>query len=536
MTAIFLNDTFYLVDNMGLDEILEIANKEGLNSPKLRAKAVMQLNADFYNSAMIKGVLPNIQRGLFQLGDKYLVKSINSIEDLEYFVGPDGKKYTCNMAYYAGLRDELAVVPVAEENQDKKVETSIEVSAAVAAPENDELEAEKNEKLDEATFLDSFLSKYHRVSSFILDSQLEDVERYMSASKADLDREVKIPFLSDARIIDIIDGDLGSKTIENTVGSSNNMLDSLLTFPVFSAIVARRNLSEKFSMLALEGSDFVRICPVGVDEKGNLFGFVHMVKLTTPIISKMENEIKAELKKQGRKFASLSSSEKYHMFEEKFAEYYAKNSGKMLMASGSRKYVNLVEFINNMASKKYVVPPVYSEEDGMMLWPSHEIVAFDNRGTKTLKEQVEEIYSVKETVAAAPKPRFIQTLVLEDGDDVFDVDNPSKVITFRPTEQVPRKKTGSDALNLTLFESLVTSSARTDNGVLALHNQDGEVVSQIRTRRTSPAPSRSPMKPGVLGSDVLLESITMGGRDPRSAVGFEVIHTANQELGQVRKR
>ena len=507
MTPILLNNTFYLIDNMEFDEILRIANTEGLSSPKLRASAAMQLSENLYDSSLVRRFLPQIERGLFQVGDKYLVKTIKDVTDLDYFIAPDNKKYTCDVAYYSQDKKSSVVAEDTSKNNVINIDKNIKRLGTLAITEE-----ELNEKLDEADFLDSFLAKQHRVSSFILDSQIEDLKRYLSVSKDDLDREVKRPFLADARITDIIDGDLGTKSIENMVGRSNNMLDSLLTYPVFSAIIGKKNLSEKFSMLALEGSEFVRICPVGMDEKGNLYGFVHMIKLTSPVVSKIENEIKSELKKEGRKFASLSSSEKYQMFEVRLAEYYAKNSGKMLMASGSRKYVNIVEFIHNM-SKKYVVPDVYSAQDSMILWPSHEIVTFDNRGTKTLREQVTDVYSRQEE-NIQPVQKFIQQK--EDVPLLADASR-SRIITFRPTIEDERPIVAQP--NLMLFDSILKLSGKNKSDVLTLHDQTGEVVSEVPIRKTSGKPTRI-IGRGVLGTDIVQGSVTIGGIDPMKPTKF----------------
>ena len=498
MIPVFLKDTFYLIDNMGLEEMLEIANTEGLNSPKIRAKAVMQLNVDFFNSSMIKGFLPNIKIGVFEVSDKYLVKTIGDISDLDYFLSPDNKRYTCDIAYYSSNRETnimtetpLEILPVSPSDiiqQEQKQESGAELPPA-QHPKIIEDEA-KTAKLEAASFLDGFLSKYHRISTFIPDFQLEDIERYLNEIKNDLDREVKNPFLASAGITEIIDCDLGTGTIKNAVGSSNNMLDALLVFPVFSALVGKKDLSEKFSMLALEDSEFVRMCPVGVDEKGNLFGFVHVVKLTSPIINKIEGEIKNELKRQGRKFARLSSFEKYQMFEVRFAEYCSKKYGKMLMASDSRKYVNIAEFINNMSSNKYVVPAVYSEEEEMVLWPSHENITFDNRGTKTLKAQVERLYSMTSVESTS-------TIPLEPSQNELVSDNSPNPL----------------GINLALFSSLVNVSGREVNA-LKLYNPDGYVVDEILFVASLPTKDVASVTLGDSASNVVTESVTIGGTDP----------------------
>ena len=499
MTPIFLNDTFYLVDNISLNEILSIANNEGLNSPKIRAKAIMQLNVDFYNSSMIKGFVSNIDSAIYQLGDKYLVKRGPSIKDLDYFIGPDNKKYTCELDYTKNGKQPVQPVVVSEtlEEHDNFRDAGLSLEA----------DEEKKEKIDVAIFLDGLLSKHNKVSTFINGVQLQDVERYLNVSREDLEREVKKTFLAEARMTDI-DGDLSHGVIENAIGSSNNMFDALLTFPVFSAIIGKKNLSEKFSMIALDGAEFVRICPVGVDEKGNLFGFVHMVRLNSPVITRIENEIKSDLKKEGRKFSSLSSQEKYTMFEERIADYFSKNNGRMLMASGSRKYVNIVEFINNMA-KKYTVPNVYNEEDGMMLWPSHEIITFDNRGSKTLKEQVEEIYAKKESVVTrtvAPKPRFINPPVIE----AERREKETVIIPFCPPQHTEEETTQG----LTLFETIVRLSGKNTAESLTLHNQSGDVVGEIPIKKTAANPKKTGVRPGILGEHISSTNVTVGGIDP----------------------
>ena len=381
-----------------------------------------------------------------------------------------------------------------------------------------------------------------------------DVASYLSESKEDLDREVKRPFLEDARMLDIIDGNLGTDIVENTVGSSNNLFDSLLTFPVFSALVGKKRLTDRFSLSALEGSQFVRICPVGVSPNGELYGFVHMEEISSTAISRAESEIKELLKENGKAFNKLSSQEKYKLFEEKLAEYYTRNSGKMLRASGSQKYVNIVEFLNNLASKKHAVPQVYDEIEGRMLWPSHEIVTFDNRGTKTLKEQLEEIYAPRMETKIVPQPApeaeavhveeveannssvikmppllaSARTIKQEKKIDLPEViilpgataDEKKETPIFNPEEIVVEETSSKGGPSLNLFDSIVQFAGSGRSGSLSLHDSTGAVISDIEVVRTAEKPIVTPLQIGAIDQSIIAGSTTLGGIDPEKPTKF----------------
>lgn len=553
MVPIILRDTFYLIDNMTTEEVFKIIQTEGLKSNKIRAKAIFQLPANYYYSSrsLIKSFVPDVTMGFYEVGNSFVLKpfDVNDQVSATYILGPNAEKYTCEEDYYS-LNPSKELEASKEEQVTEEEQSTTEEEVVEAEPkETDEVvieevtgsvgyTAEEEEKLNEAEFLDQTLSKYPPISAYVQESRLMDVASYLSASKEDLDREVKIPFLKEANILNIIDGNLGNDVVDNTVGSSNNLLDSLLTFPVFSALVGKKRLTDRFSLSALEGAQFVRICPIGVSPAGDLYGFVHLEELSSTIISRVENEIKEELKAEGRAFNKLTSQEKYQLFEEKLADYYMRNSGKMLMANGSRKYVNIVDFLNKLVSKKRAVPQVYDENEGVILWPSHEIITFDNRGEKTLKEQLVSLYNKEPKVEAEPVQTAEQ--VQKEKDDAFFAElsanlekqlgilQDSNVLTQRVEkqsepveehiEEVEVDETDKEketAPVLTLFDSLVNFSGTGKVGKLTLHDSAGTAIKDIEVRKgVSAPPTQCPLKVGTIDSNVVLGSMTMGGVDP----------------------
>lgn len=547
MVPIILRDTFYLIDNMTTEEVFKIIQTEGLKSNKIRAKAIFQLPANYYYSSrsLIKSFVPDVTMGFYEVGNSFVLKpfDVNDQVSATYILGPNAEKYTCEEDYYS-LNPSKELETSKEEQVTEEEQSTTEEEVVEAKPkETDEVvieevtgsvgyTAEEEEKLNEAEFLDQTLSKYPPISAYVQESRLMDVASYLSASKEDLDREVKIPFLKEANILNIIDGNLGNDVVDNTVGSSNNLLDSLLTFPVFSALVGKKRLTDRFSLSALEGAQFVRICPIGVSPAGDLYGFVHLEELSSTIISRVENEIKEELKAAGRAFNKLTSQEKYQLFEEKLADYYMRNSGKMLMANGSRKYVNIVDFLNKLVSKKRAVPQVYDENEGVILWPSHEIITFDNRGEKTLKEQLVSLYNKESKVEAEPVQKekddaFFAELsanlekqlgILQDSNSLTQRVEKQPEPVEEHIEEVEVDETDKEketAPVLTLFDSLVNFSGTGKVGKLTLHDSAGTAIKDIEVRKgVSAPPTQGPLKVGTIDSNVVLGSMTMGGVDP----------------------
>lgn len=564
MVPIILRDTFYLIDNMTTEEVFKIIQTEGLKSNKIRAKAIFQLPANYYYSSrsLIKSFVPDVTMGFYEVGNSFVLKpfDVNDQVSATYILGPNAEKYTCEEDYYS-LNPSKELETSKEEQVTEEEQSTTEEEVVEAKPkETDEVvieevtgsvgyTAEEEEKLNEAEFLDQTLSKYPPISAYVQESRLMDVASYLSASKEDLDREVKIPFLKEANILNIIDGNLGNDVVDNTVGSSNNLLDSLLTFPVFSALVGKKRLTDRFSLSALEGAQFVRICPIGVSPAGDLYGFVHLEELSSTIISRVENEIKEELKADGRAFNKLTSQEKYQLFEEKLADYYMRNSGKMLMANGSRKYVNIVDFLNKLVSKKRAVPQVYDENEGVILWPSHEIITFDNRGEKTLKEQLISLYN-KEPQKETETVQITEQTQKEKEDAFFAelsanlekqlgtiqglntltqpqanienlnlnntvVEPVEEEATEEKVEVEETDKEKETAPVLTLFDSLVNFSGTGKVGKLTLHDSAGTAIKDIEVRKgVSAPPTQGPLKVGTIDSNVVLGSMTMGGVDP----------------------
>ena len=537
MIAIFLDDTFYLIDNMDMKDVVAIANEEGLGSPKLRAKAVMQSNKDFYNSAMVKGLLPEVSWGFYETGDKYIMKPVMDIGDLEYFIGPDGRKYACESAYHNSPHRFVGVNPDVEE---------LDVAAEVVSsdvPAQPDLQAGKDadgiggeelipsfrlsqvgvnpllsdktgnygkideEKLENAEFLDSFISKYPKISMYIKDEHLAEVSHYLSDVKEDLDREVKFPYLEEAKILSIIGDSNEPFMFQNAIGTSNSILDSLLTFPVFSALVGKKNLTERFSLLNLSGAQFVRICPVGVGEDGHIYGFVHMEEISVSVASKVEQEIRQELKKSQINFNKLTAREKYDLFEKKVYEHYTKSSGKMLRASGSQKYVDIVEFLNNMLNKKYVVPNFYDDDDERILWASHEFVAFDNRGPKTLKDQLLAHYEsadYHQETSFPESPKILEEVPSQAETLVVDLLAPAYHPAKR-TEEVAKDDKES-AVKMSLFEILAQNAGQDVVDSLTVRDSKGQVLGKVE------APKKAPV--GHKMASVVEGSVTMGGVDP----------------------
>jgi len=635
LIIIFLRDTVYLIENMEIDEIFDIANTEGLNSPKLRAKARRQFNGLVYNSSMVKSFLPDIKIGVFEAGDGYDVKSISDISDLDYFIGPDGKKYTCELDYNvsASLMSDITEVydpivesqPVLEdiydpiissthveskENEFRELPNVIELGPVPVSSSDEEVQAEDRslgeeteenseskelipfvislpparkilstnsgddseistpklvedetsvapviefteeqlEKIKEADFFDKFLSKFPNIGHWLKTTgDNRGCNKYLRecVERDDFDRRFRDPFLKDAGILDVIDGDLGNREMIFEYGESDNMFDAVLVFPVFSAIIGKKNLKEKFSFKGLVDAYFIRICPVGVSEDMNMavFGFVDSIKLTSEIVSNIEEMIKEDLKEEGKKFSSLSSEEKYKRFEEMFVFVYLNLYGNLLHCFEEkekeyRKFsmfdsltVDIGKFLKSLQIKNYFVPDVVDEVGNKMLWSTYETVVFDNRlvnpsneNYKTLKTQLETLYK-KENEANNHSDIEDYVEIVDKTVEEKMSEGPAETgvssLLVEPSVQ-PSQEEIQDALqsaDVDFINRLIGHAELSDSDGFTLHNSTGEKIGEIPTRPVAP-PASSAFSRDLTSRDLVSGSITMGGVDPKKPTKF----------------
>lgn len=164
-------------------------------------------------------------------------------------------------------------------------------------------------------------------------------------------------------------------SVVNALGQSHDMIDSLLVFPVHTRILAKKDLSTRFSGLDLINSTMVRVCPIGMDGE-KVQSYVQEIKITSQDVKDAEEIVKTELKKQGKTKRSLSSKERYDLMEEALEQIYKTRKGSLAASRETKLVEDLGRHFDRMvlASKVYI--PSLEE------WNSYDVFAYDAR-TKT---------------------------------------------------------------------------------------------------------------------------------------------------------
>lgn len=297
---------------------------------------------------------------------------------------------------------------------DKKVETvgtkKVEQGLAPASQYKDEYTLEEEIFLENAGFLDGVLSseKYHNIADYLL-LNLGDVKRLMDVMGEEFEQEIKIPMLREAFMSEFVKGSLPEGKFSYEVGESERLIDSIITLPVFSALLGKRNksLQNKFSVANLVGSKFARVSVAGISSSGTLCGFVHFEEITNEAVAAAKKKVEAQLEADGKKFSDLSSQEKYELYLQEISNYYVnhKDCGKMLEAPTSSRYVDLSKALADVENQKFSVPEFYDSEQGMIIWPRHETILFDNRGEKSLLDQAKAVIKPKKVLVTATEER-----------------------------------------------------------------------------------------------------------------------------------
>lgn len=165
--------------------------------------------------------------------------------------------------------------------------------------------------------------------------------------------------------------------VPNAFGESTDMLDSLVIFPVYTRILSKRDLAARFSPLDLANSTMLRICPIGIAEDEHMQPIVHSyvqeIKITHQDVKEAEEKVNAELKKQGKSKRSLSSKEKYDLYEEALEEILKYRKGSMVASRETKLVEDLGKYEEELRRSSKVYIPAIEE------WNSYDVAAFDAR-------------------------------------------------------------------------------------------------------------------------------------------------------------
>lgn len=309
----------------------------------------------------------------------------------------------------------------------------------------DEYTPEQKTFLENAEFLDAVLSsgKYHNIADHLL-FYLDDVKRLMDVMGEEFEQEIKIPMLDEAYMSNFVEGSLPEGKFNYEVGESERLIDSMITLPVFSALLGKRNksLQNKFSVTNLVGSKFARISVAGISANGALCGFAHFEEISNEAVAAAKKKVEEQLEATGKKFNSLTSQEKYELYLKEISDYYIKHKdcGMMLSAPNSSRYVDLSKALADMENQKFSVPEFYDSEQGMITWPRHEIISFDNRGEKTLLEQAKAVIKPTKVLVTEKAEEVIVNPELLSESEAVSSEKPANVVKTLPKGTAAEKK------------------------------------------------------------------------------------------------
>lgn len=426
MIAVQTNEYLYVIE-MSIPEFLENVAKDGLHSSAIHAKTIANINQNRWLH-LANAVIPEITCCFRQIGDQFVIdtKPINSSKDLEFFIAPDGSQYSCESAYLLeAAKGEKAnqteiVAPVVEGapinsgqeagipnpvlgDKDKKdipnpvgegapnpvLEGSsthgqnvIELPASLEDDfykptglvpfvppqlEQDEphvVEVSENQKRA-AGQLDNAIRNLPHLSS-IPSEFLNGVINYVMAERDKMKGYAEAYLRSSSRLDR---GDLETDfPVPNALGSSYDMIDSLLAFPVYTRVISKKDLAARFSPMDLVNSTMLRVCPIGI-EGDRVHSYVQSIKITNQDVKDAEEL----LKKEGKSKKKLSPKEKYERMEAALEQVFKNKKGSLAASRETQLVGDLGQYFDELVSNKKAYIPAMEE------WQSYDVVALDAR-------------------------------------------------------------------------------------------------------------------------------------------------------------
>lgn len=611
MIPVILRDRIYVFKDKTPEEVLELIEQEGIDSPKVRATALLNISD---NISILNSFVKKMEFGFYQVGDGYTIKEIKGIDDLNRVVGPDGKRYACqedleqSVEYSSNSPAVVSVeevpiyveeVPIrVEENpvsvgkvpmhtdkapikvgltpiardvaptvksikihrvaaparrisRKKKVVLSTEAAKAkhvddkhveavafeevpVPVVEKPTYTAEQKSVIDLASFLDNECKKYPNVLEVFDKQGRADVCSFLTQA-ADTLSDVKKQFLEQIEILRYGNGEVDSQSLDFALqedfsvlsNKSSNLYDALLTYPVFSTIVSKRDLNKRFSLSYLDGAEFVRVCPVGVSKTAELMGFTKKYPITSHEISTIEHMIDENYPN----FDDLSAEEKTDIVNKCLNDIFAFANNDYKFDTSD--YTRIGLFFESL-EKKYKVPMFFDNETKEVAWPANDVFVMSNiHPEKSLETQVTAIYDElnKKTVSMTPIT-VTPTVEFQGEQNIVDptIVQPVAVVQKDAAEHVivppaeePGKKVGSINPNIKLFDSLLRGNSVFTGDSLSVYDGTGTVISkQIVNPRVNAAPEhRTVVEFGLgIGSGINPGSVSIGGINPLKPKAF----------------
>jgi hypothetical protein len=441
MIAIISNDALYLT-KMDQETFMALAMEKGADCAEIRAASHMQVAKEDVES-LIKFFGSKIDEIEFCFcaygSNNYIMKSVKSIADLNYYKGSDGNLYTCEEAYNytnameSDVIEEKAstevqsldeVITDATMNPIEKKQTDYQVpgfNPKMVAKHTENLlrvvesagknlalingengqgidipiivdETDNEPKLTEsvkekADVLDSILKKLSHIEKHIPAKYLDELKRYIRENKKDLRNNFTGEYLKDFNYANLLESDTNGIVLENYLGESTDLLDSIINLPIFSRIIGRKNYTENISKTQLYNQNYVRICPIGIDEDGKVIAMISEITMEpydVNIINDRVNKTVNKLKKEHKGFSlkAISPKERYELWELEIASYYEEE--KPMLYSNNKKTMLVEDYLASSKRFGYYVYPMFDEstDDNQIIWDAYSSLSFDNRCIK----------------------------------------------------------------------------------------------------------------------------------------------------------
>lgn len=254
------------------------------------------------------------------------------------------------------------LVPIA------RVNTNVDESDNVEEETLETIQIREEQKRA-ASQLDNIVRNLPNVAS-LPEEFLWGMVDYVNSQK-DVFREYASEYLGNVSPLDR-DELLTDFPVPNALGTSTDMADSLLVFPVYTRILAKRDLRSRFSSMDLINSTMLRVCPIGIDGE-KIQSYVQEIRITSQDIKEAQEKVNAELKKQNKAKRSLTAEEKYVLLEEALEEIYKNRKGSLAASKETKLVEDLGKYFDKLVTASKVYIPSLEE------WSSYDVMAFDAR-------------------------------------------------------------------------------------------------------------------------------------------------------------
>lgn len=455
MIAVQTNEYLHIVD-MEVSEFLESVAKDGMNSSLIHAKTASYVSNNKYLYT-INSVVPEIKWRFCQVGDQFQIdfKPVSSIDDLRFFIAPDGKQYANEAAYHFALekgevkREES--VPLHPEVPKPEAANPVpnpevaapvlnpeipspEVEAGAPAPEEEsteepaqEEETEEDERESEEVIAPSEeapaipnpeepqeeeeeekipVTEEQRKVARVLDKTLirgiplkdkgekfiQAVRNFVRANRREIEENILSTLNIAKKAVPYFKTDY---EVESVLGKSNSLLDSSLAFSVFSSVAMKKEPSRLATLeKSFIGSVFFRVCPMGTEGE-NTLGYYQQFTITA---SDME-DAKDWLREQGIDFRKVRQlEERRKAYERALDAVFMRKKGDITLGGSAKIDEDLDAHLEKLDAKYKVLD---SEE-----WELYHTVLVDAR-TMPLEQQLENLSKMpmpKRTLEPTPEP------------------------------------------------------------------------------------------------------------------------------------